>query len=78
MIPIVAGVRTSFLILFFFFLGLRLWHMEVPRLGVESKLQLPADTTATATATPDPWRVCNLYHRSWQRWILNPLSEAKD
>ena len=28
------------------FLGLQLWHMEVPRLGV--KLQLPAYTRATA------------------------------
>ena len=35
-----------------FFLGLHLWHMEVPRLGVESELQLPAYTTATAM--PDP------------------------
>ena len=30
--------------------------MEVPRLGVESELQLPACTTATAT--PDPSPVC--------------------
>ena len=35
------------------FLGPCLWHkMEVPRLGVELKLQLPAYTTVTAT--PDP------------------------
>jgi len=26
----------------FLFLGLHLWHMEVPRLGVKSELQLPA------------------------------------
>ena len=44
--------------------------------GVESELQLPA--YATATATPDPSRVCNLHHSSWQCWILNPLSKAKD
>ena len=31
------------------FLGLHLWHMEVPRLGVQSELQLPAYATATAT-----------------------------
>ena len=31
---------------------LRPWHMEVPRLGVESELQLPAYTTATATQDP--------------------------
>ena len=33
----------------FFFLGPHLQHKEVPRLGVESELQLPAYTTATAT-----------------------------
>ena len=22
--------------------------------------------------------ICNLYHSSWKRWILNPLSEARD
>ena len=37
--------------------------MEVPRLGVESELQLPA--YATATATPDP------RHTEWdQEWTL--------
>lgn len=38
------------LFVYFFFLGLHLLHMEVPRLGVQSGLQLPAYTTAT----PDP------------------------
>ena len=63
---------------FFFFLlfGLHWWHMEVPRLGVESKLQLPASTTATAM--PDLSRVYDLHHRSQQQQILNPLSEARD
>ena len=37
--------------------------MEVPRLGVESELQLPAFTTATEM--PDPSLTCNL-HRSLQ------------
>ena len=36
-------------LLFFFFLGPHLWHMEVPRLGVKLELQLPAYTTATAS-----------------------------
>ena len=48
--------------------------MEVPRLGVESELQLPA----YATATPDLSHVCDLHYSSWQRQILNPLSEARD
>ena len=45
--------------------------MEVPRLGVELELQLPAYTTATAM-----WHVnhvCNLHHSLWQCW-----SEARD
>ena len=49
--------------------------MEVPRLGVESELQLPAYTTATAR--PDPSRICGLPRSLWQHWILNPLSEAR-
>ena len=59
---------------FFFFLGLHPWHMEVPKLGVESVLQLPA----YATATHNPSYVCNLHHSSWQCWILNPLSKARN
>ena len=50
--------------------------MEVPRLGVESELQLPAYTTATAMQ--DPSCICNLHHSSQQRRNLNPLSEARD
>ena len=36
----------SFLFFFFFFLELYLQHMEVPRIGVKSELQLLAYTTA--------------------------------
>ena len=61
---------------FFFFLGLHLQHMEVPRLGTELELQLPAYTTAMAT--PDPSRICNLRLSLWQPQIFNPLSEARD
>ena len=50
--------------------------MEVPRLGVQSELQLPAYTTATAT--PDPSHVCDLHHSSWPYWILNLLSKTRD
>ena len=50
--------------------------MEVPRLGVESELQLPAYTTATAT--PDVSSVCKLHRNLWQHQILNPLIEARD
>ena len=34
------------------FLGPQLWHMEVPKLGVESELHLPAYTTVTETQDP--------------------------
>ena len=71
----------SYLILFYFILILLLfratsWHMEVSRQGVESELQLLAYTTAAAMQ--DPSCICHLEHNSWQRWILNPLSEARD
>ena len=46
--------------------------------GGESELQLLAYTTATATATQNPSHICNIHHSSWQYWILNPLSEARD
>ena len=62
--------------LFFFFLGLHLRHMEVPILGVELGLQLQA--YVTATAMPDPSRVCSLSHSLKQCHILNPLSKARD
>ena len=62
--------------LFFCFLGLYLQHTEVPSLGVESELQVPAYTTATATQ--NPIHVCNLHHSSQKRWITDPLSEARD
>ena len=80
-IPQAIGKGTGsqslhFLSVFFCFLGLHLRHMEVPRLGVQSQLQLPAYTTATATS--DPSCVCGLHHSLWQHWILNPLSEARD
>ena len=38
-----------YLLIYLGFLGPHPRHMEVPRLGVESELQLPASTTATAT-----------------------------
>ena len=50
--------------------------MEVPKLGTESKLQLLAH--ASATAVPDPSRICDLYHSLRQCWILNLLSKARD
>ena len=53
-----------------------MWHMEVPRLEIQSELHLWAYTKATATQ--DPSLVCDLHCSSRQCWILNPLSEAGD
>ena len=50
--------------------------MEVPRLGVESELQVLA--YATATATQDPRCICNLRCSLWQYQILNPLNKVRD
>ena len=68
-----------FCFVFFFFLLFSRphpWNMEVPRLGVESELKLPAYTTATAMQ--DLSHIYNLHGRSWQHQILNPLIEARD
>ena len=59
---------------FFGFLWLHLWHKEVHRLGVESELQL----LTTAIAMQDLSHVYDLHHSSWQCWIPDPLSEARD
>ena len=48
--------------------------MEVPRLGVESKLQLPAYTVEMQELS----HVWDPHHSSLQHWILNPMSEARD
>jgi len=61
---------------FFCFLGWHLWHMEVPRLGAESELQLPA--YVTPIAMQDPSCIFDLHHSSQQHHILNSLSKAKE
>ena len=68
----------SRLLFFFFFLQLYLWHMEVPWLVVESKLQLLAYSTTTATAMQESSHIGNLCHSLQQCQILNPLSEARE
>ena len=50
--------------------------MEVPRLGIESELQLLAYTIATATR--DLSHGCDLHRSTQQHQILNSLSKAKD
>ena len=72
----VSDQRHLFLLFVFCFLGPHPRHMELPRLGVESELQLPA--YAIATATQDPSQVSDLYHSSQQGWIPGPPSKARD
>ena len=54
---LVLFLLFNVLFFFFFFLGSHPRHMEVPRLRVESELQLPAYTTTIATW--DPSLVCD-------------------
>ena len=54
-----AGLKTLYVICF---LGPHLRHMGIPKLGVESELQVPAYTTATATQ--DLSHISNLHHSS--------------
>ena len=61
--------KTYFLVV----LELHLQHMEVPRLGVELELYLPAYVTAMQGLSC----VCDLHHSSQQCQILNPLSKAR-
>ena len=63
---------------FLCFSGLHVRHMEVPRPEVELELKLQLLAPATVTATPDLSNVCNPHHSSQQRWIVNPLSKARD
>ena len=76
--PLFFLLKSSFnsSLSFLVFLGPHPRHMGVPDLGVESELEPQA--YARATATSDPSHVCDLHHSSWQRWILNPLSKARD
>ena len=48
--------------------------MDVPRLGVESELQLPA----YAMSTSDPSLIGALHHSSRQHHIPDPPNEARD
>ena len=59
---------------YFYFLGLCLWHIEAPGLGV----QLDMQAYITATATQDLSPICDLSCSLQQCWIPNPLMEVKD
>ena len=66
----------SFACLVGWFLELQLQHMEVPRPGTESELQLP---TYPQPQKCQIWAMSmDLHHRSEQCQILNPLSGSRD
>ena len=46
--------------------------MKVPRLGVE------LEYSCQPQPQPQQLEICDLHHSSQQRWILNPLSGARD
>ena len=52
-----------------------MWHMEVPRLGVESELQLRPTHHCHGNAPSSC--ICHLHQSLWPHHILNPLSEAR-
>ena len=66
---------SKMIVIFFFFffslcfVGQHSQHMEIPRLGVESELQLPAYTIATATSEPSD--ICDL-PTPWLMAMLDP------
>ena len=67
---------SNFIYLFICFSGPPLWHMDFPRLRVESELQPAAYTAATPTQYLS--HIFDLHHSSRQHSILNPLSEARE
>ena len=75
-LPRCTIICSFYLFIYFCFLGLHPRHVEVPRLGFESELQLP--TYTTTTAMQDPGCICGLHNSSWQHGMLNPLSEVRD
>ena len=62
-----ALITSSRQLFFFCFLGPRLRHMEVPRLGIKSELQLTAYATATAMQDPSLiWDSRQLLVNKWE------------
>ena len=61
------------MLIFFFFLWLYLWHMEVLRLGGAS-----ASGLCHSHCNIGSEQICDLRHSLQQCQILNPLSKARD
>ena len=62
----------------FFFLSSQDHTLGIWRFPARGLIRAVATAYTRATATPYPSHICNLHHSSWQCWILNPLSKARD
>ena len=69
-------LKFLFFCFLFFLLGLHSSHIEVPRPGLKTEVQLPAYTTAIATQSPSC--ACHLHYSSRQCQIPDALNEARD
>ena len=64
---------------FFSFLQLYLWHMEIPGLGVELELQLPASATAQQCQMRATSAICTAVcgnTGSWTHWLRPGIEHA--
>ena len=71
-------VWTSLLLkkIFFFFSWLHLWHYRSSQ--ARGRIGAAAAGLHNSHSKWDLSHVCDLHHSSRQRWILNPLREARD
>ena len=61
---------------FFFFLGI--YPQQYGGSHARGPIRATAPSLCHTIATPDLSHVCNVSHSLQQRWILNPLSKARD
>ena len=56
------------------------WAAPVAHGGSQARGRIGAVATGLrqSHSNADPSRVCDLYHSSWQRRIVNPLSKGRD
>ena len=69
---------SLFYLFYFYFLLFRAPFVAYGGSQAKGQIRAIAAGLATATAMQNVSRICDLHYRSWQRQILNPLSEARD
>ena len=76
---IYISLDTHLMLFFFFFSLFRAAPMAFGSFQARGRIRTAAASLYhKATATRDPSLVCNLHHSLRQRWVLNPLSKARD